>query len=71
MMWHLPHMFHTLVGERKSLKQPWLPQGLAFVPPRKHSSLDPKQLPAEKQRRENLNAFMSAVQEHVLRHRRS
>lgn len=39
MMWHLLQMFHTLVGERKSLKQPRLPQGLAFVPPRKHSSL--------------------------------
>lgn len=44
MMWHLPQMFHTLVGERKSLKQSWLPQSLAFVPPRKHSSLEPEQL---------------------------
>lgn len=70
MMWHLPQMFHTLAGERKSLKQPWLPQGLAFVPPRKNSSLDTERLPAEKPR-ENLNAFMSAVEEHVLRRRRS
>lgn len=46
-MWHLPQMFHTLVEERKSLKQPRLPQGLAFVPPTKHSSLGSERLPLE------------------------
>lgn len=61
----------THTQERKSLKQPRLPQGRAFVLPRKHGGLDPERLPAEKQRRGNLEAFMSAGQERLLGRRRS
>lgn len=59
--------FQTDVWEIKSLTQLRLPQGLAFVPPRKHGSLHSEQLPTEKQRQENLKTFMSGIHEQILR----
>lgn len=59
--------FHTDVRGIKSSTQLRLPQGLAFVPPRKHGSLDPEQLPTEKQRPENLKTFVSGIHGQILR----
>ena len=59
--------FHTVVWEIKSLTHLRLPRGLAFVPSRKHSSLDSQQLPTEKQRHENLKTLMSDIRGQILR----
>lgn len=59
---------HADIWERKSLTQLWLPQGLAFIQPRKHCSLDSERLPTEKQRQENLKTFVSDIHEQILRH---
>lgn len=63
-------MVHTHAGEEIP-ETATLPQGRAFVLPGKHGGLDPERLPAEKQRRGNLEAFMSASQEALLGRRRS